>query len=231
MEGLSKGERDKILECLYEKTYTCPVCDNIFKNKTVKIGKAKLISTDIELKPKYEPLNPMFYSIVSCQLCGYTSLDVSFDKISLKQSVIVRQILAQKFVARQYPEIYDANTAIIRYKLALICADLKKAKLPEFAHIALRLSWFYNELGNFEKEKEFTLHAFNYFESGLGKESFSLYGYDDNKVIYTIASLAYKLEDYDKALKYLSSVISSRNILPRLKEKAIDLRDIIKDKR
>ena len=39
---------------LFEKSYTCSICDKEFKAKTVKIGKAKLVGTDLDLRPKYE---------------------------------------------------------------------------------------------------------------------------------------------------------------------------------
>lgn len=228
MGELTDKLREKVLECIYDKTYTCPVCDNIFKNKTIKLGKVKIVSTGIDLKPEYTPINSMFYSIVSCQLCGYTSLDISFDRIGLKQSVVVRQTLAQKFVAREYPEIYDVNTAIIRYKLALICADLKRAKKSEFAHIALRLSWFYSDIGNEQKTTEYRQHAYEYFKETFGSENFSLYGYDESTVMYIIAALAYELGEMDEALKWVSSVVVGRNIQPRLKQKSLDLKDLIR---
>jgi len=224
------GEIDKeyILGCLYEKTYTCPVCDNVFKNKTVKSGRTRAISTDIDLKPIYDKFNPMYYSVVTCQLCGYTSLDSTFDRIGLKQGIFVRQTLAQKFVARQYPEIYDAKTAIIRYKLALICADLKKAKKGEFAVIALRLSWFYEELENEAKAQEYRTYACNLFKEAYSSENFPIFGYDEATVAYIIGALNYKLGNYDEAFKYISRVILMRNIKALLKTKAEDLKELIK---
>lgn len=224
-------DEEVILQCLYEKTYTCPVCDNIFKNKTVRLGRVKLVSTAIDLKPTYTPLNSLFYDVVSCQLCGYTALDSSFDKIGLKQSVIVRQALAKKFVARSYPQIYDANIAIIRYKLALICADLKKSKKSEFAYIALRLSWLYNEINNVKKEKEYSLHAYELFKEAYTTENFPLYAVDEMTSAYLIGVLAYKLEDMEEALKWMGNVIISRSTPPRLKEKAMDLKELIKAKK
>lgn len=224
------GEVDKeyILGCLYEKTYTCPVCDNIFKNKTVRLGRAKVISTGIDLRPTYENFNPTYYSVVACQLCGYTSIDSSFDKIGLKQAVLVRQALAKKFVARAYPEIYDAKTAIVRYKLALICADLKKAKKSEFAFIALRLSWFYDEIENKEKTQEYRTHACELFKEAYKSENFPLFGYDEATAAYIIGALSYELKEYDEAFKWVSNVISIRNVQPRLKDKATDLKELIK---
>lgn len=225
---MGEVNKEYILGCLYEKTYTCPVCDNIFKNKTVRHGRTRMISTDIDLKPIYDKFNPIYYSVVSCQLCGYTSVDSSFDRIGLKQAVFVRQTLAQKFVARQYPEIYDAKTAIIRYKLALICANLKKAKKSEFAIIALRLSWFYDEIKNIQKAQEYRQYACELFKEAYRTENFPLFGYDEATSSYLIGALSYRLGNYDEAIKWLSSVISMRTVPSRLKDKATDLKDLIR---
>lgn len=223
-----KLDNQQLLECLYEKTYTCPVCDNIFKNKTVRLGRTKVISTDIDLKPTYSTVNGLYYSVVACQLCGYTAIDTYFDQIGIKQAVFVRQALAKKFVARAYPELYDANTAIIRYKLSLICSNLKKVKKSEFAGIALRLSWFYDEIKNEQKSDEYRNYAFEFFKEAYKSEMFPLFGYDEAMATYLIAALAYRLEKREEALKWLGNVMSMRNIQIRLKEKAQDLKEIIK---
>lgn len=231
MGQIDNIDKETILQCLYEKTYTCPVCDNIFKNKTVRTGRTRIVSTGIDLKQIYTPINPMLYSVVSCQLCGYTSLDLSFERIGLKQSTIVRQALAQKFVAKSYPEIYDINTAIVRHKLAFVCANLKKSKKSEYAYIALRLSWFYDDINNVEKSNEYAQYAYNFFKEAYTTEIFPLYIYDENTATYLIGALAYKLGDMDEALKWTGNVILSRTVQSRLKQKALDLKDLIKEKK
>ena len=41
-------------DLLFDKTYRCPVCDKEFKSRTVKAGKARLVGSDSDLRPKYE---------------------------------------------------------------------------------------------------------------------------------------------------------------------------------
>lgn len=223
-------DESKIADCLYDKTYTCPVCDNIFKNKTVRAGRAKLISTGIDLKPEYELVNALHYGVVSCQLCGYTALEASFDKIGLKKAIEVRQALAPKFVARSYPKVYDVDTAIVRYKLAFICSDLKGAKKSEMAYIALRLAWLYGDKKDSAKELNYIQYAYEGFKEAYTTENFPLFGMDETASAYLIGALSYKLGNSEEALKWLSNVIVSRTVQPRLKEKAIELKELIKDK-
>ena len=37
-------------EKIFGKTYNCPICGNNFKNLTIRQGKARMDSTDIDLK-------------------------------------------------------------------------------------------------------------------------------------------------------------------------------------
>ena len=62
---------------LFEKTFTCPICEKDFKAKTVKIGKAKLVGTDLDLRPKYENIDMLKYDVILCPHCGYAALGTS----------------------------------------------------------------------------------------------------------------------------------------------------------
>ena len=44
---------------LFDKTYTCPVCEKSFKSKTVKSGKARMIGTDQDLRPTFEGVDSL----------------------------------------------------------------------------------------------------------------------------------------------------------------------------
>ncbi|MDY2608483.1 MAG: DUF2225 domain-containing protein, partial [Lachnospiraceae bacterium] len=48
-----KTEKPKITEedLLFDKTFTCPVCDEEFHSKMIRTGKVKLLSADTDLRP------------------------------------------------------------------------------------------------------------------------------------------------------------------------------------
>ena len=45
-------------DIIFDKTYSCPVCDSEFKSKSVKTGKVKLQSLDSDLRPRYHHVDP-----------------------------------------------------------------------------------------------------------------------------------------------------------------------------
>ena len=50
---------------LFDKSYTCPICSREFKARTVKIGKAKLSGSDLDLRPRYEQIDLLKYDGLS----------------------------------------------------------------------------------------------------------------------------------------------------------------------
>ena len=68
-----KPAEQKITEedLLFDKTYTCPVCDSEFHSKMVRTGKVKLLSADTDLRPKYQLVDSLKYDALVCPKCGY----------------------------------------------------------------------------------------------------------------------------------------------------------------
>ena len=57
-------------DLIYDKTFTCAVCDKEFSSKIMKTGKAKLIATDIDLHYRYENIDAIKYDVVTCPKCS-----------------------------------------------------------------------------------------------------------------------------------------------------------------
>ena len=72
-------------DLLFDKSYVCPICDKEFKVKTVKVGKAKLVGTDLDLRPKYANVDMLKYDIILCPHCGYATLSRYFKFITSPQ--------------------------------------------------------------------------------------------------------------------------------------------------
>lgn len=223
----STKEESKI-DFLYDKSFTCPVCGNNFKSKAVKVGKARLVSKDTDLMPIYSNINPLLYDVVLCQKCGYASLSKYFDKIKHDQTLLVRATITPKFKSKLYPDIYDENIALERYKLSLLNSVVKKSKFSEKAYTCLKIAWIYRIIEDKENEVKFLEQALNGFREAFIKESFPICGMDTYTVIYLIGELFRRTGNNDEALKWFGKVIVTPNVNPRLKELARDQKDIIK---
>ena len=71
-------------DLLYEKTLECPCCGKRFRTKVYKTGKAKLLSTDMDLRPVYEGIDVTKYDVIQCEYCGSAQVFPLFDAGSAK---------------------------------------------------------------------------------------------------------------------------------------------------
>lgn len=229
---------------LFDKTYTCPICDQEFKARTVKIGKAKLIGTDMDLRPKYEQVDLLKYDIIMCPHCGYAALSRYFKFLTSPQAKRIKENISKNFKpVTEQKEIYTYDEALERYKLTLANAIVKMAKPSEKAYICLKAAWLLRGKSEhldkadpeyekkkkqiLEQENEFLRSALEGFLAARQTESFPMCGMDEATVDYVISVTATRFEQFDVASKLISQIILSPQTNPRMKEKAKDLKDMI----
>lgn len=229
---------------IFEKKIQCPVCDKEFKSKTVKTGKPRLIGSDSDLRPKYSGIDSIKYDAIVCPNCGYAALSRYFGYMTTAQANLIKENVSSKF--KKQPEEGDTYTydeAINRHKLALFNSVVKKAKISERAYTCLKLAWLFRgkkenlPAGSEDEQKEceknemdMLANAFDGLSTARSKEDFPICGMDESTFDYLLADLAARLGNYDFAVKMSSAVIISRTANTKLKEKARDLRDKIKNK-
>lgn len=246
-EAAKKKAVKKITEedCVFDKKLKCPVCDEEFKTKTVKTGRAKLIGQDTDLRPKYQVVDSLKYDAVLCPHCGYAALSRFFNYLSSAQAKMIYDQISVTFkgVSEEEAPIYTYDEAIMRHKLALLSTVVKKGKLSERAYVCLKLAWLTR--GKSEslsedtpdldhtrevihaEEMEYIQNAYEGFTAAFSKEDFPICGMDELTVSYLVSDLARQLGKYEDAKRYISRVLTSRESNERIKSKARTLKDMI----
>lgn len=241
-----QAEKKEISEedMLFDKTMTCPVCDRTFAAKTVRTGKPKLLRSDSDLRPVYQGIDTQKYDAVSCAYCGYSALTRYFGvSLTSGQLKLVRENMKSFSGLPGTGATYTYDEAILRYKLALACAVIKRGKASEKALTCLKLCWLFRgkreeleknadanpaEIAALkENENEFLQNAYDGFVEALAKENFPMCGMDEMTINFLVANLAEKLGKYDDALKLVERIIMNRNVKSGLKDKAVQLKEII----
>ncbi len=229
-------------EMLLDKTHECPICSNTFKNRALRTGKAKLVSMDMDLRQKYEGIEPLKYDVVSCPKCGFTAVTRYFKPVTPVQRKTILDKISANYKPQPEPTgVYSYDDAIARYKLALANAVVKNAKASEKAYICLRAGWlcrsWAEDLEASDEavnaaiqqarslEKEFLKNAYEGFISARQNESFPMCGMDESTVDYLIGSLALDQGHYDVSAKMIATLLASPSASPRLKDKARDLKE------
>lgn len=212
---------------LYDKKYECPLCERKFTTKTVKSGKNRHMKSDTDLKAYFSIVDPSLYEVIHCE-CGYTAIERTFYQITPKQKELIREEICKKFKQPPMGPYRSVADAVILYKLALLNAIVKKSKMGERAYICLKIAWLYRDLDDVLQEKAFIEKALEGFSQSLGKENYPLFHLDEYTVMYIVAELYRRMDRKQEAMKYVGSLILS-GAPNRLKEKARDLRDLIKE--
>ncbi len=230
---------------LLPKTTHCMACDQDFKVKTVKSGKARRLQPDRDLRPRFQYIDTLKYDVASCPFCGYTAMTRDFDKVTSTQIKLIKEQISAKFQPSKEPEedSYSYDKAIERYKLALLNAAVKRGKESEKAYICLKISWLIRgkadtlpgstqeELAVKEKLKKeedtFYLQAYEGFSKAISQEMFPIYGMDESTMDYLLAYMSFYFKKYEMASKFLGGVLTSATASPRLKDMALDLKQDI----
>ena len=233
-------------DLLFDKSYTCPVCDYAFKSKMVRTGKVRLAGADTDLRPMYIGVDSLKYDAILCPKCGYAALNRYFNFIMSSQAKSIKEKISKTFsYTPKNDKIYTYDDAIMRHKMALLNTVVKNGKNSERAYTCLKLAWLLRGKreqlmqGEFDKkeilelvteEKELLQNAFEGFETAFGKEDFPMCGMDQYTMMYLLAELARRIGNNDAAKRYVSKVLVAREANPRIKNKALDLKEKLKEK-
>ena len=232
---------------LFEKTYTCPVCDHEFRAKTVKIGRVRLKGTDMDLRPKYEHIDLLKYDVIACPKCGYAALSRYYKYMTSGQAKLIKQNISASYKGNEPKgDVITYDEALERYQLTLANAIVKQARVSEKAYICLKSAWLLRGYAesldesaeNYstkkaelkEQENEYLKNAFEGFLAARQSEPFPMCGMDEQTVDYLISVMAVQFEQYDVASKLIATILASNTASPRMKDKARDLKEILLQK-
>lgn len=231
-------------DLLFEKAVDCPVCDSKFKTKVVK-STIRPLMPDMDLRPKYQNIDPLKYDVISCPNCGYTALSRYFSGIVSIQRARVKEKICANFTPKvDDKEIYSYEDAQDRYKLALVNAVVKGAKDSEKAYICLKSAWIQRGKAELlgeghpefivtkELEADYMRNAYDGFVQALAQESFPMCGMDEQTVNYLVSVLALNTNHLDVASRFVATILTSQVASSRIKDKARNVKEeIIKRKK
>lgn len=212
---------------LYDKSFICPLCGEPFKSKAIRSGKNQLISVDLDLYAHYSLVNPLFYSVVACPHCGYSVLTKTLAPLLPKQKEWLSEHFSKALSHTPYSEYATVEEVIKKYKMALLACMTRKSHISEQAYIALSLAWLYRDLEDTANEQLFLKRAFSGFCDAFSKERFPILGMDELTFAYSIAAIAYEIGELEESKKYLSTVLTSIGCPPKIKDRALELKQII----
>lgn len=245
---VSKAPTKESAEASYllYKQATCPICKEEFKFRAVKSSSARRIGSDKDLRPIFQGIDTIKYTLSSCPKCGYTSMSRYFSDINSLQVNYVKENALPKLAVENSPTplTYTYNDSIELYKKALICTSAKKGKSSELAHTFLQTSWLLRGMGNEfiekglsendpkilkirQQEDAYYVKSFDAFMKSLQEEDYPIAGMDESTFNYLLSQMAFRLKRFDIASKFVSGIVVNRETPANIRDKARDLKDEI----
>jgi len=232
-------------EYLLEKSCVCTVCNKQFKSLTIRNTKLRRLQPDMDLRPRFGNVDTLKYDVISCPYCGYTSLSRYFEGLTKGQIQLVKTNVCSSFKPQppELPETYDYPTAILRTKMALYNSVIKRGKISERAYACLKISWMLRDyveelkqstdknpdiIMELEEERDiFYKEAFEGFQKAVSNEPLPICGMDGNTLDYLLSYMAAYFKDYAFASRLLGKLLTSKTADRRIKDRALELKDII----
>lgn len=233
---------------IIDKKYTCPVCDKQIHSKAVKSNTAKFVDTMADLRPIHSNVNVTKYDAICCPNCGFAALTKNFSNTTSIQRKLIREKIQTNYKSHDETEcdVYTTEMAISRMKMVLLCTVTKGGKDSEIGNVCLKICWLYQDLAdevpdddpNAEAKRETYLkeaenagmNAYERLTKARMNENFPIAGMNETTLDYLLAYFAYKKGEYQTAMHLLSGVVSNRSVSPRLKDKSLELKDLINPK-
>ncbi|MEJ5256983.1 MAG: DUF2225 domain-containing protein [Fervidobacterium sp.] len=193
---------------LWDKKYTCPACGSIVTTKKVITDRVRVKNYDPDMKPNYEGINPMLYSVVTCENCHYSALESDFENnISPIYMEEIRKIQNELKVPKdvQFSKERDHRTAILSCALGTLFYKAKK-QICRVAELYLRIGWLYRELSDSENELKALAKALASFE-----ECF-MHSYIDTEkepmILFYLGELSARFGKMEEARKWFSMLVT-----------------------
>lgn len=202
------------LSPFYEKNIECLHCKKSFPTLKVRTKFIKIAHTESDFQPIYtdEKVNALFYNVFVCQHCGF-SFTEDFTKYfapGVKEEIDKK--ITKNWTPHNFKQERTTLDAIQAYKLAFLCATLKKEKYVITSGLTLRIAWLYRSLKNESQEKRFLKISRDYYMETFSNEDYAGTQMSAVRVMYMIAELSRRIEDYENATRFFSRVIENQRI-------------------
>ena len=196
----------------WKKQFECPLCETRFDSIKIFSDAVKVKSRDTDLKPNYDGVNPLFFSLVVCPKCYYTAFEQDFQEIPkrMEPEKLVKLKKVLKIAKEKYEMDLSENRtlddAIKMYSLAVVVYTLAGDEL-KLAELYLRLSWFFREKGDEDREFIAIARTIKHLEHVYEKVKNLK---DEDRIIYLLGELNLKLGRKEDARRWFSRLIEDK---------------------
>ncbi|MBR5914466.1 MAG: DUF2225 domain-containing protein [Selenomonadaceae bacterium] len=204
----------------------CPVCG--MKTRIV-MNKVRLVAEtiDFDFCVHYKNFNPYLYTIWVCEHCGYSADDVKFqERLPERTRKSIKEFLDENNFKTPFVETRTKEEALTLYEMAIYFNKIFEKSLGRQALLYQKMAWLCRIEHEEEKEREYLLKTAELFEQSVNSERYPIGKVGDDLATFTIGVNYYLLGDFEKATRFLGSIINSNQMRissPKLYERTRDI--------
>lgn len=199
-----------MLEPLYRVKEVCTYCEKDFETSRVRSSLKKAAYTDTDFFVRYRYANPDHYVVSVCPHCGYARTENFSATLSAAVRTHFELMIVKNWNHRDYGGERSWEDAMTTYKLALLCAQIKKEKDRVVAGLLHHIAWLYREKGDTEQELRFLENALAAYVKVYELEGGTV---NNARLMYLMGELNRRLGHYNDAVKWFSRVVNDKKIM------------------
>jgi uncharacterized protein len=200
------------IEPLYDKKYTCAMCESSFTTKKVRSRFVKVLNFDTDFAPLYADgfENPNFYYINVCPDCGYSFTDDFSSYFPPGAKQVIQDKICNQWVPHDYGAERTIQDALNTFKLAAYSSMLKKEKHIVTAGLYIRLAWLYRSTENLDQELRFLKLALKEYTESYSTGDYKGTQVSELRLMYLIGELSRRIGNTHDAVRFFSKVIEKQ---------------------
>lgn len=212
VDAMEGGIHKMEISPYYDKKHTCLNCQQSFLSTKVRSRSIRIAQHDSDFKPNYaQPeINPLFYNVAVCPHCGFSFTEEFSPYFSPGTKEAIQQQITNRWNGRSLGHIRSIEEAIETYKLAFLCANVKKENALTKAGLTLRIAWLHREQAEADEEQRFLKVARDFYIQAFSEGDYVGTQMSETRVVYLIAELSWRIGDREEAIRNFSRVIEKQ---------------------
>ncbi len=199
------------MEPLYQTKINCICCESAYMTSRVRPSFKKAIKSDTDFCGYYKAeVNPDYYVVRVCPVCGYASTENGLERLSDRQKQQYAEFLGYRWQTQEYGGERNLNQAMRTYKLALLSAQAVGEKDRVIAGILHHIAWLYRYEENWQEERRFLRFALQAYIRVYETEGSAL---NNAKLMFLIGELYRRTGEAADAVRWFSRVVNDKRIV------------------
>jgi uncharacterized protein len=197
---------------LYDKKYTCSMCEKSFTTKKVRSRFVKVLRFDTDFAPLYADgfENPNLYYINVCPDCGYSFTDDFSSYFPPGAKQVIQEKICSQWVHHNYGEERTIQEGLNTFKLAAYSSMLKKEKHIVTAGLYIRIAWLYRSTENNDQEMRFLKLSLKEYTESYSTGDYKGTQVSELRLMYLIGELSRRVGQTQDAVRFFSRVIEKQ---------------------